>query len=185
MEIDINQRKISIGDKYQIFIGGQQTHRASRQLLQLMPEINLFDIKSDRARMTMNKRMAWFKPKYDITRWDNNIFEFRTKSYWKLFYECQCGADTYKIYGHRGRKYSIFKNNDQVAYWDKKAVTWFAGDNYKMIADKDSEVELLISFCLIIDNFSSDDHNGSTVTYDIGNIGFQAKKFNEAWQPKY
>ncbi len=36
MEIDINQKKISIGDKYQIFIDGQQRYSASRQLLQLL-----------------------------------------------------------------------------------------------------------------------------------------------------
>jgi uncharacterized protein YxjI len=186
MEIDINQKKISIGDKYQIFTDGQQTHNATRALLQLLPEINLFEISfGDRSRMTINKRLSWFKAKYDITRWDNNVLKFRTKSYWKLYYQCQCGSDIYDIYGHRGRKYSIYRNAVQVAWWDKKAVTWFAGDNYKIIADKDCDVNLIISFCLIIDNFSSDDHDGNTVTYDIGNIGFQAKIFDESWQPKY
>ena len=29
MEIDINQQKISLGDKYQIFIDGQQRHNAA------------------------------------------------------------------------------------------------------------------------------------------------------------
>ncbi len=186
MEIDINQKKISIGDKYQIFTDGQQTHSATRALLQLLPEINLFENNfGGRARMTINKRLSWFKAKYDITRWDNNVLEFRTKSYWKLYYQCQCGVDTYDIYGHRGRKYSIYKNDKQVAWWDKKAVTWFAGDNYKIVADKDCNVSLIISFCLIVDNFSSNDHDGNTVTYDFGNIGFQAKKFDESWQPKY
>lgn len=186
MEIDINQRKISIGDKYQIFTNGQQTHTATRALLQLLPEINLFENSfGGSARMTINKRFSLFKATYDITRWDNNIIKFRTKSYWKLYYQCQCGADTYDIYGHRGRKYSIYKNDKQVAWWNKKAVTWFAGDNYKIIADKDCDVNLIISFCLIVDNFSSDDHDGNTVTYDFGNIGFQVKKFDDSWQPKY
>lgn len=186
MEIDINQKKISIGDKYQIFTNGQQTHSATRELLQLFPEIYLFENSfSERARMRINKRISMFKAAYDITRWDNNILEFRTKSIWKLYYQCQCGSDIYDIYGHRGRKYSIYKNNNQVAWWDKKAVTWFAGDNYKIIADKDCDVNLIISFCLIVDNFSSEDHDGNTVTYDFGNIGFQAKTFDKNWQPKY
>ena len=185
MEIDINQKKISIGDKYQIFTDGKQTHNATRALLQLLPEINLFENNYDgRASMTINKRLSWFKAKYDITRWDNNVLKFRTKSYWKLYYQCQCGPDTYDIYGHRGRKYSIYKNGQQVAWWDKKAVTWFAGDNYKIVADKDCDANLIISFCLIVDNFSSNDQDGNTVTYDFGNIGFQAKRFDENWQPK-
>jgi uncharacterized protein YxjI len=186
MEIDINQKKISIGDKYQIFTDGQQTHRASKALLQLLAEIRLFENKSgDQPRMTINKRLSWFKAKYDITRWDDNVLKFRTQSYWKSYYQCQSGADTYDIYGHKGRKYSIYKNNRQVAWWDKKAVTWFAGDNYKIIADKDCDVNLLISFCLIIDNFTSDDHDSTAVTYNIGKIAFQAKIFDENWKPKY
>ncbi len=185
MEIDINQKKISVGDKYQIFIDGEQTHFASRQLLQLIPQINLFKIDEGRARMIIDKRVSAFKESYDITRWDNNLVRFRTKSIWKSHYQCQCGSDLYDIYGHRGRKYSIYKNDIQIAWWDKKAVSWFAGDNYKIIADKDCDAELLISFCLIVDNFSSENNkNDAIFNYDLGNIGFQAKKFDDTWQPK-
>ncbi|HET6996515.1 MAG TPA: hypothetical protein VFI06_16080 [Chitinophagaceae bacterium] len=185
MEIDINQKKISVGDKYKIFIDGQQTHYASRKLWRLMPEINLFDNDHDKPRMIINKRLSWFRAKYDITRWNEKVLEFRTKSYWKHHYQCQSGSDTYDVYGHRGRKYSIYKNDVQIAWWDKRAVTWFAGDNYKITADKDCDVDLIISFCLVVDNFSSDDHNGNAVTLNVGNIGFQVKKFDENWLPKF
>ena len=186
MEIDINQKKISIGDKYQIFIDGQMSYFASRQFLQLLPEINLFDTnRGGRPRMTINKRLSWLKAKYDITRWDYNVFKFRTKSIWKLHYQCQFFMDTYDIYGHMGRKYSIYKNDTQVAWWDKKAVSWFAGDNYKIHAGKDCDIDLVISFCLIVDNFSHDNKDGNTVTYDFGNIGFQTKKFDKTWLPKH
>ena len=184
MEININQKKISIGDKYQIFTDGKQTHSAARQLFRFLPVVNLFANSHGNARMTIRKRISFFKAKYDITRWDNRVLEFRTVSFWKRHYKCQIDNDTYDIYGHRGRKYSIFKNKNQVAWWDKKAVSWFAGDNYKITAEKDSDVEVLISFCLVVDNFSSDDHDGNAVTFDIGNIGFQAKKFDKNWQPK-
>jgi uncharacterized protein YxjI len=185
MEIDINQKKISIGDKYQIFIDGQQTHFASRKLWRLMPEINLFEIGDDTPEITINRRLSWFRARYDITRGTNTVLQFRTKSFWKHHYQCQSAADNYDIYGHRGRKYSIYKNDVQVAWWDKKAVTWFAGDNYKITADKDCDVDLIISFCLVVDNFSSDDHGDKAVTYNVGNIGFQAKKFDQNWFPKF
>ncbi|MCX6236109.1 MAG: hypothetical protein NTY07_00900 [Bacteroidia bacterium] len=184
MEIDINQKKISIGDKYQIFINGQQTHVASKELFKLLPVIDLFEIGTVKAKLKINKRFSGIKAKYDITRWDSNIIEFRTISFWKLHYQCHNGSDTYDIYGHKGRKYSIFKNNSQVAFWDKQSVTWFAGDNYKIIADKECDVDLLIAFCLIIDNFASDDREGNTVTVNYGNIGFWARKFDKNWLPK-
>ena len=71
MEIDINQQKIAVGDKYKIFIGGQQTHFASRQIFSLLPVVNLYELNNDRPRMTKNKLFSFFKAKYDITRWDN------------------------------------------------------------------------------------------------------------------
>ena len=184
MEIDVNQKKISIGDKYRIFVDGQEKYLASRRLFRLFPEINLFEIGDEQARMTINKRFSWFIAKYDITRWDNNVLEFRTRSFWKRYYECQQGADLYSIYGHRGRKYSIFKNDRQVAWWDKRAVSWFAGDNYKITADRDCDIDLIISFCLVVDNFSSDNHDGNVITFDFGNIGFQQRRFDDNWQPK-
>lgn len=185
MEININQKKISIGDKYQIFIDGQQTHAASTGLFRWFAEINLFEHGNDRAKYTIKKNWTFFKTSYDLTRWDNYTFEFRTKSFWKLHYYCQVGQDLYEIFGHKGRKFSVYKNDHQVAWWDKDAVTWFNGDNYKIIADKDSDYELIISFCLIIDNNSSNNNDGNTMTVDLGNIGSTVKKFDPAWQPKY
>lgn len=183
MEIDINQQKISIGDKYKIFINGEQTHYASRKLLSLLPVVNLYALTSERPRMTINKLFSVFKAKYDITRWDNQVLSFRTQSFWKPQYTCQVGNDSYSVYGHRGRKYSVYKNDQQVAWWDKNAVSWFAGDNYKITADSDADIELLMSFCLVVDNFASDDHDGNMINIDLGNL-FEGRKFNRDWQPK-
>jgi uncharacterized protein YxjI len=183
MEIDINQQKISIGDKYKIFVDGEQTHYASRKLFSLLPVVQLYEGQNERPRMTINKRMAFFKAKYDITRSDNQVLEFRTQSFWKPQYQCLVGPDNYVLYGHRGRKVSIYENDRQIAWWDKQAVSWFAGDNYKLICDKSADIELLIAFCLVVDNFASDDHDGNTINIDLGNL-FQARKFDRDWQPK-
>ena len=184
MIIDINQHKIAVGDKYKIYVDNIEKYYASKHFFELMPIINLFECDNARQRMIISKRMSWFKAKYEIQTSDNNLIEFKTKSIWKLHYQCQCGSDSYDIYGHIGRKYSVYKNELQVASWDKEAVSWFEGDNYRIIADVDCDIDLIISFCLIVDNFSNNDNDGNTVTYDFGNIGFQAKKFNNNWQPK-
>ncbi len=185
MEIDINQKKISIGDKYKIFTNGQLTHTAARELFNLLPVVNLFEVNKEVAKMRIEKRFSFLYAKYDIIRWDNMVLEFRTKSFWEMNYQCQSGTDFYNIYGHRGRKYSVLKNDKQIAWWNKEAVSWFAGDNYKIIADEDADVNLLISLCLIVDNFRSDDHDSKVFSIDFGNIGFFARKFDAAWQPKF
>ena len=183
MEIGINQKKISICAKYKIFIDGQQTYIASTKPFRLLSEINLFELACGSPKYTIKKKLTFFKIAFDLTKWDNNVFEFRTKKIWKKSYYCQVGQDFYEIFGHKGRKYSVYKNNAQIAYWDKVAVSWFNGDNYKIITDKDSDYELIISFCLIIDNYFSKNNNGNTVTIDFGNIGPQDKKFNPVWKP--
>jgi hypothetical protein len=143
----------------------------------------LFDLTGNNQRLTITKRFSW-KTKYDITLGDNNILAFRTKSSWKSHYQCQLGSDLFDIYSHKGRKYSVYKNDRQVAWWDQQRVTWFEGDNYKIIADADSDDELLMGFCLIIDNSFSNSNEDNTVTINVGNIGPQARAFDPTWQPK-
>jgi hypothetical protein len=119
MEIDINQQKISIGDKYKIFIDGQQTHTASREIFNLIPVVNLFKLNNERPRMRIEQLFAFFKARYELKRSDNNV-----------------------------------------------------------------DVELLVSFCLLIDNYANDDHDNKLFSIDFGNLLFQARKFDPAWQPK-
>jgi hypothetical protein len=184
MEIDINQNKISVRDKYQIFIDGQQRHNATSKLFRLFPEIELYEWDSELPRMRINKKFGFLAANYDLTKSDGKVYEFRTKSYWKGHFQCMYDADIYDIYAHRGRKYSVYKNDIQVAWWTKQAVSWFNGDNYKIIADRNCDYNLVISFCLIIDNYSSEGNKG-TLNVNIGRIGPQVKKFNANWQPQY
>ncbi len=161
-----------------IFINRQSEYSASSELFRLLSVINLFKNDSPEARLTIHKRWSFFKPKYDIGFRDGKKLEFRALSFWKMHYQCQCGPDIYNIYGHRGRKHSVYKNDTQVAWWDKEVVSWFDGDNYTIMADGDSNTELIIAFCLIMDNHKSDRHDGNAVSIDIGNIGGQVKKFD-------
>jgi hypothetical protein len=183
MEIDINQDSVSLRDKYQIFIDKQQRHNASYKMLSLLPEIYLYEWDSELPKVTINKRLQWFAARYDLTKSDGKVYEFTTKSYWKGHFQCICGFDAYDIYAHRGRKYSVYKNDVQVAWWTKQAVSWFDGDNYKIIADNNCDYNLIISFCLIIDNYRSQDRK-HIINIDIGKIGPEAKKFDPYWQPK-
>uniref|UniRef100_UPI004049FC36 hypothetical protein n=1 Tax=Flavobacterium sp. TaxID=239 RepID=UPI004049FC36 len=183
MIIDINQKKISIGDKYKIFINERQTYAASRRLFKLLSEIDLFQNNVRNAKITLKKCWSFFNTKYDIIRNGTDKYEYRTVNYWKVHHKCEVGEDLYEIFGHRGRKFSIYKNDIQIAWWDKDLVSWFDGDNYKIIADVDADYELIISFCLINDNKSENDNNGNAITFNFGNL-LEARKFNKNWKTK-
>jgi uncharacterized protein YxjI len=182
MIININQKKVSIGDKYQVFTDSEPTHRASSKVFRLFPEISLIENGSDIHVLTINRKFSFFKAKFDITLADGSILEFRTASFWKGHYHCDHGFDRYDIYRHNGRKCSIYHNDRQIAWWDKKAVTWFNGDNYTIVADRNCNKNLVIAFCLILDNYASEG-NKNTVNIDVGRIGPQAKQFDKHWMP--
>ena len=181
MEIDINQQVTAVGDKYKVFIEGQQTYSVSTTLGGI---ISLYELHNDRPKMTMDRLFYVFKPAFDLTRSDGSVLYFRTPSFWNLFYECWVDSDYYTIYEHRGRKCSVFKNGGQVAWWDKKAVAWFAGDNHKIIVDADADKVLLITFCLVVDYIKGNSHHWHFINIDLGNLISRGRKFDHGWQPK-
>ncbi len=183
MEININQKKIAIGDKYKIFEGTKETHYASAKIWRWMPELHLKRVDETAPRFILKKKWSWLRTTYEMTRHDRNVFYFKTVSIWKAHYECRVGSDLYEIFTHRGLKHSIYKNNVQVGWWTQDKVTWFAGDNYVLTADDDCDAELLMSFCLVLDSASDKEKDGA-VKFNLGHIGPQAKKFNPDWKPK-
>lgn len=183
MEILIEQKSISLGSKYNIFVNRIHTHHAIRDFFQrIPPTIDLFEKNSEDIKIRI-KDYSWYKPQFDIFTWDYGTLNFITISFWKNHYQCKCQEDVYDIYGHKGRKYSIFKNNIQIAYFSKEMVSFFAGDAYTIIANNDAHAELLISFCLIIDNFGNKNNNAA-ITIDFGNLGWFSRKFNYNWKPE-
>jgi hypothetical protein len=79
--------------------------------------------------------------------------------------------------------YSIYMNDEQIAWWEQSAVAFGKGDTYNMLANNDGNIVLLISFCLILDDSQNNDSD-SSMTINLGNFGPQAKKFNPNWHPK-
>jgi hypothetical protein len=185
MQIDINQHKVALGAKYSIFMEGQPTHFASQQLLQVRRRVHLFASQDNtRPRWSLQQQPTWFSLRYQLTRWDRQVLDFRTESWWKSHYRCRYGADVYDIYGHRGTTHSVYKNDRQLAWWQQARVTWFEGDTYSIQADEGSDAELLIAFCLLLDVPASAGENQNTLTLNFGSIGPQARAFDKTWQPK-
>jgi hypothetical protein len=184
MQIKIKQKKIRIGYRYEIYMERKETHFTSTETFRGLSEIELFKNGSDGPRYVIRENRALFKTSYDLTRWDNSILEFRTKSAWKGHYFCSDGQDYYEIFSHRGWKCSVFRNDNQIAYWDGNTDPLVSGDKYIIFADSDADFELLMAFCLVLDNRQSTGSDGAGVAIDFGNIGKEARKFDENWQPK-
>lgn len=169
MEILINKRN-------EVFLDDQLTYFISSKF-SILTRIKISDYITKNPRLVLKELFVPFKRSFDIIR-DDKVFHFRLKKAWKTQFNCQVENDLYEIYSHRGRKYSVFKNNIQVAWWESDLVILF-GNKFKIIADKDADYELLIAFCIILES----SNGGSTL--DLGNVGGQGKSFDAYWQPKY
>jgi uncharacterized protein YxjI len=183
MEIVIYQNSVSVKDKFQIFIDGNQRHHATYKLLSLLSEISLFEWDSELPKVIINKRFHLFNAIYDLSLSDGNVLNFKTISFLKDHFQCISNFDVYDIYANRGRKYSVYKNGNQIAWWTKDLITWLEGDSYKIIADNDCDYNLIISFCLIIDNYKSQ-RKRSLLNINLPKLFFEAKKFDTNWTSK-
>jgi hypothetical protein len=182
MRIDINQQSISIGEKYNVFVNEQAAYRAASSLFRILRVIDLFTTHGDMPLLTIRRRWSFIIKKYDIIR-KGELFPFRVVKFWRRHFQCPVGKDIYDIYGHRSRKFSIYKNGIQVAWWELATVSWFKGDNYTMLADKDGDREILTAFCLIIDDWHSRKKHGA-LNIHLGYIGPEDRPFDPSWTPK-
>ena len=182
MRIDIHQKKISLTSNYEIVKNGKALFRATAKLFRIFSEIRLFREVDENSHAVIKRLFSFFTAKYRLEMVNGSEALFYTVSFWKNHYRCEYRGKRYDVFGHRGRKFSIFKNDKQIAYFVKEAVSYFAGDNYKLIADDGEDIVLLVSFVLIVDNYRSRGGNRGAVNFDIGNI-FQARPFDESWKP--
>lgn len=199
MEIAINQNNSGLLEmRNNISTEGKPTHYSSRSMLS--QSIKIFDPSQSRLKVKIVRNFPWFLPDFTVTREDNSSLRFKAKSLLKMHFVCQSGQDTYEIFGHKGWKYSVFKNNVQVAWFEKGGSTsWSPNNNFRIISDSDADTDLIITFCLIIEwqfNINRQDDMGRWENLngfgdgkefkvkDTGNIGPVARQFDQNWQPK-
>ncbi len=184
--IEINQQPISIlsQSKYNILVNGMPYYFAKKSYFHFLTAFRLYDNQNRKQALAVKNHYYRWMNRYKIVRSDNTEIEWETVELIKRHHRCVVNNDTYDIYGHKERKFSIYKNNVQIAWWDKNMVSFFAGDQYKIIANSDCDKELITTFCLIIDQFKDDNKKGE-LNLDIGNLILpEARPFNPAWQPK-
>jgi len=181
MEIAVDKKKFTFTDSYVISNGDKVIYTASQEALSLMPAINLFRDVKERPIMIIRKNLTMYEYSYDITRWDNNVVEFRPGEGGHV---CYSEGDKYNLFMNKGRKYSIYKNDIQVAWWDKNKTSYFGANHYLITTDADAQIELIISFCLIVDNFSKDKGGGGIIATDFGHFGDESRPFDPNWKPK-
>jgi hypothetical protein len=182
MNIKIIKNAISIRDKYDIYTDKFQTHFASGNFFDSW-RITLFEYDTKTIKLAIRSHGPYQSPRYYLMFPGTNISKVINLDETGLHRQCNHGPDVYDIYANEGRKYSIYKNNIQIAWYEYEMVTLFKGRIYTLIADNDCNADLMIAFCLITDNYKAWNYDWELFSIDFGRKYSIGRKFDYSWQP--
>jgi uncharacterized protein YxjI len=181
MDVTVQERKVSFSSEYDVTTP-TGNYYARKAFFALNDSIEV--TKEDAAVAAhIQGHFSPLRSKHDFTFTDGRVFAFECEKMWTQVYSCQGAGETYTLYVHRGLKFSIFKDDRQIAAFTKNLVVLGSGNNYEIHMDSDADALLII--CMVITINSADfDDDKETVSIDFGNIGPQGRKFDDSWEPK-
>jgi uncharacterized protein YxjI len=181
MEMEIEQRTWAIGAKFDITT--PTTHyTASRGLFTLLAGFQLVD-RQGQVAAQIGKQFSFLKPQYTISLAGGTVYSLAKQSIVTGTYICEGNGERYAVYAHRGRSFSIFRNEQQVASFAHQAVTVMGGNVINIRADDNCNVELTISIVLCIEA-PQDQGNRQAVSFDFGKIGPEERPIDPNWEPR-
>lgn len=181
MDITIQERKVSFTAEYDITTP-DATYTARKAFFSLNDHLELQNAEG-RVVATIQGSFSPLRDKHDFTFADGRTYLFECQKVWKQVYTCEGNGEHYTLYTHRGLQYSVFRDDRQIAAFEKNRIVWGNGNEFQVRMDSDADLILLI--CLVLTVNSEDDSNqGNSLTIDLGSIGPEDRPFDEAWQPR-
>lgn len=177
MEIKVKQNVFSfLRSTYRILADGQKRYVAKASVIHtpFVPELLVFDL-NDNELLRITKAEAFFW-QYDFQYPNGERFELRAVDNLKFASSFVIKSDHYNVLGHTNGKFSFFKNDKQIAWFEREK----GGDYYTIIANNNSNPLILSAIVL---SFDLHLHPGNDFSSDSRNIGWKLKPFDEKWTP--
>jgi len=133
------------------------------------------------------KYAPWFWEKGSKTEYELALSEFKEivtikcLNSWRGHYAFTFCNHKYDFYRHTGHKKSLYKDNVQVAKYDKQVVNWWDNDSGFIISNNDENEILLLSLFLMLD---MGEFNEADLNIDFGQGLDGVKEYNSRWTPK-
>ena len=118
-----------------------------------------------------------------IVKYQNNLLKILPKSIIGPYYILDYNYSKYILVKHRGLKYSVLKENKQIAYFIKESGVSLGFSKRKFIieVDADADVNLVcIFFCAVFCDFES----RAEINIDLGLMLKEEKLFDNNWITK-
>jgi len=181
MFLSIKERAISLRSTYDIVSPDGKTYKGERKLFSLFPNVKILDAGGQEV-LILKGGFALFSQKYDFIFPDGRVYKYLTESRLKPVYKVEGNGETYRLYRHRGVKFSIFKDETQIAAITKNRLTIGKGNEYQVQMNSDAD-PLIISAIILAFNSSAEDDKKGALSVDIGYMGMEAKHFDTNWVP--
>jgi uncharacterized protein YxjI len=170
----IQERKFSFRSEYDISSNGS-TFYARKTFFSFFNKLQL-QSRDGNVIARIQGRFSLLRNKYDFELSDDRVYHFRCEKLWKPVFLCERSEESYRLYQHKGR------DDRQIAAFSKNRVTIGKGNRYEILMNADADLIVIVCMVLAL-NTSQDNDNKETVNIDFGNIGPEAKPFDEFWQP--
>jgi len=181
MDLSIKERIISLRSTYDIVAPGGATYTAEKKIFSLFPNLKVVDSAGQIA-ANLKGGFALFSQKYDFVFADGRTYHYKTESRIKPVYLAEGNGEQYRLYRHRGVKFSIYKGDTQVAAITKNRIAIGSGNEYQVQISSDAD-PLVVAAMMLAFNSSKEDDKKGAVSVDVGYMGLEAKPFDSSWQP--
>ena len=180
MDVTIKERSISLISEYDIITPAGEYY-ARKEFFSFTDNLELTTASGNLV-AKIEGEISPLRHKHDFHLTDGREYKFGCEKLWTRVYSCTGNGETYKLYEHRSRNYSIFKDDRQIAAFSKNLVVFGKGNQYDVRLDHDADLILILCMVLTINSSENDDED-STVTVDLGNLT-QDHPFDESWEPR-
>jgi hypothetical protein len=156
--IELSQYEIAVGQQYSIKINGKLKFFVDSAPLEIFDDYFIRKPNSQEVIYSIYEKARIFNAKYIIKdRINNKNYFFTTKSFWMNSYTCNGNdTNTYFFYEHPKLMYSIYKNDNIIAYGKRDKYTFLQGDYYNIKTNDIEDTLLIASMFVCIDNYRSD-----------------------------
>lgn len=186
MKISIKQKAITFTDEYEIFVDEKLNFTAKSQAFKKSAKIDFLNADSNAQILKIAKRNFGIRANYLIeNQYDGEMYFFEEVNNIKLIFKCKIKEDLFQLYGHNGNRYSIFKNQIQIGYWEKNYFIFGEKDFYNLTVNNDENPIFLAAFAICTDNAKNNSQNElNSFNFDIGFKGNLLREFDANWKPK-
>jgi uncharacterized protein YxjI len=181
VNVTIQERKFSFSSEYDIFATGS-SYYARKKIFSFTDKLQL-QSEDGRILARIAGSISPLRHRHAFNLADGRSYRFWCEKLWKRVYACEGHGDLFRLYEHRGLRYSIFQGDRQIAAVVKNRLVFGNGNKYEIRMDAGADLILVVCLVMTVNSSEEDNHNQG-LTIDFGNLGPEDRRFDETWEPR-